>query len=467
MRVESGRSLDRVGVSKRVGEHEREGVLVKRIVLLGILVLALLLLPIAVGACGGEETTTTTAASTDTTAAATETTAAPATETTAAAGSDTTAAPAAETIKIGAVVWLGWPLGLDMKKGIDVMVALDNANGGIDIGGKKYQVELITLESNNDQAQTMAAVNKLIYEEKVQFLITDSMYIGSVLAETEKNKVVCVHGSPIPAGFDPNFKYAFSGGFMFQATPEVAGWIAQNVSFKDAIMAYPDDAGGEAYALGAKATLERWGMTIDTIKYPAASTDLSSIGTEVVTKNPSAFIALGSTAMDPLVYQAVVQAGFKGELFNTATITVSMLTSAVPAEDLDGMIAGAWPVEFDPAATDVAKEFKAKYIEMYGKWDGPEIQLTGAYAALRAALEKAGQVDPDAVAEALASGLTFEGPTGKGMMIPRNDLGISRTVDSISEFCIKEIKGGLPTLLHTVTLEEGQSYLDPAILATQ
>jgi branched-chain amino acid transport system substrate-binding protein len=438
---------------------------VKRLVLLSILVLALLMLPIAVAACGGGTATTTTAATPTTAGPAT--TAAPATDTTAAPSSDTTAAAATETIKIGAVVWLGWPLGLDMKKGIDVMVALDNAKGGIDIGGTKYKIELVTLESNNDQAQTMAAVNKLIYEEKVKFLITDSMYIGSVLAETEKNKVVCVHGSPIPAGFDPKFQYAFSGGFMFQATPEVAGWIAQNVDFKDCYMAYPDDAGGAAYALGAKATLERWGMKVTAIKYPAASTDLSAVGTEVATANPSAFIALGSTAMDPLAYQAVVQAGFKGKLFNTATITVSMLSSATPVDKLEGMITGAWPVEFDPAATDVAKEFKAKYIEMYGKWDGPEIQLTGAYAALRGALEKAGKVDSDAVAAALAGGLTFEGPTGKGEMIARNDLGITRSVDSISEFCIKVIKNGVPTLLHQVTLDEGKSYLDPAILGAK
>ena len=139
------------------------------------------------------------------------------------------------------------------------------------------------------------------------------------------------------------------------------------------------------------------------------------------------------------------------------------MKTAVPAEALEGFIGGAWPVEFDPAATDVAKEFKAKWIEVNGKWDGPEIQLTAAYAALRAALEKAGTTDVDAVAEVLANGLTFEGPTGKGEMIPRNDLGISRTVDNVSEFGIKKIVDGVPTLLHMITLEEGKSYVNPAV----
>jgi hypothetical protein len=44
-------------------------------------------------------------------------------------------------------------------------------------------------------------------------------------------------------------------------------------------------------------------------------------------------------------------------------------------------------------------------------------------------------------------------------------MGISRTVDNISEFCIKKIEGGVPTLLHTVTLEEGKGYLAPGILS--
>ena len=79
--------------------------------------------------------------------------------------------------------------------------------------------------------------------------------------------------------------------------------------------------------------------------------------------------------------------------------------------------------------------------------------------------QKAGSLDVDAIANVLANGLTFEGPTGKGEMIPRNDMGISRTVDNISEFCIKKIEGGEPTLLHMVTLDEGKSYLAPGVLA--
>ncbi|MCX8031926.1 MAG: ABC transporter substrate-binding protein [Thermoleophilia bacterium] len=410
-------------------------------------VLVLLALLLSVTACGEKETGTTSATS--------------------APGSSTTAAAPSETLRIGAVVWTGWPLGYDMKRGVEIMALLDNEAGGIDVGGKKYKVEFVFIESNNDQATTMSGINKLIYEEKVKYIVTDTMYPGAVFAETEKNKVISLTGCPIPTMFDPAYKYTFQGGTMMQATPEVAGWIANNVpQLKNGTvdLAFPDEAGGIGYAMGVKATLESYGIKVKEIKYPVTSTDFSAIGTQVKTDNPSAFIAVGNSAMDALIYQAVVQAGYKGLLFSTTTVTCETLKTAVPAEALEGFIGGAWPVEFDPAATEVAQVFKDKWIKVYGKWDGPEIQLTAAYAALRAALQKAGSTDVDAVAEALASGLQFEGPTGKGEMIPRNDLGISRTVDNISEFCIKKIEGGQPKLLHMITLEEGKSYLAPGIL---
>jgi branched-chain amino acid transport system substrate-binding protein len=383
------------------------------------------------------------------------------------AACDKEEAGATDTVKIGAVVWTGWPLGYDMKRGVEIMAALDNEAGGIDIGGKKYKVEFTFIESNNDQTTTMSAVNKLIYEDEVDYIITDTMYPGAVFAETEKNKVISLTGCPIPTMFDPTYKYTFQGGTMMQATPEVAGWIAQNtpeLAGGSVDMAFPDEAGGIGYAMGVKATLEAYSITVNEIKYPVTSSDFSAIGTQVTTDDPSAFIACGNSAMDALIYQAVVQAGYEGLLFSTTTVTYETLKTAVDEAALEGFIGGAWPVEFDPAGTDVAKEFKAKWIAVNGKWDGPEIQLTAAYAALRAALEQAGTTDVEAVAEALANGLTFEGPTGKGEMIPRNDLGISRTVDNVSEFCVKKIENGKPVMLHMITLEEGKGYLAPGVL---
>lgn len=414
----------------------------KRKFILGILVLAMLMLPMA-AACSS--TSTSTSAAAPNTAASTN------------------VAPS-NTLKVGVAVWMGWPLGLDMKRGIDVMADMDNAAGGIDIGGQKYKIQFIEYDTQNDQNTTMADINKLIYQDKVNYIITDSMYIGSVVPVTEKNKVICMCGVPVPAQFDPSYNYTFEAGFMDFATPEVVGWLAKNTNMKVVDAAFPDDQGGHSYANGNVPVFEAAGIKVNEEFYPPTSTDLSALGTKVKNDNPDGFMAAGGSGTDALAYQAVVQAGYKGQLFSPVTITTATLETAVPAAGLEGFLGGAWPTEFDPAVTPIAKAFKAAYIAKYGKWDGPEIQLTGAWVALKAALEKAGTTDTTKVADVLGNGLQFEGPTGKGEMVPRYDLGISKTVDSITEVCIKKIVNGQPTLLHTVTLDEGKSYLPPGVL---
>jgi branched-chain amino acid transport system substrate-binding protein len=378
---------------------------------------------------------------------------------TACASTTPTSAPA-KTLKVGMVAWFGWPLGLDLKRGVDIMTDLENKAGGINIGGEKYQVQFIEYDSNNDQNTTQAAINKLIFQDKVNFIITDTMYIGSVVPITEENKVICLAGTPVPAIFDKNYKYSFQAGFMNYQTPEMAGWFANsNPQIKTVSCAFPDDQGGHAYGGMVVATLESFGITVSPEFYPPTAVDLSALGTKVKNDNPDAFMAGGGSGTDALAYKAVWQAGYRGQLFSVTTITLATLQSIVPAEGLEGFIGGAWPVEFDPAVTQQAKEFKAAYIAKNGTWDGPEIQLTAVWAALKTALEQAGTMDTDKVADIVGNGLKFEGPTGKGQMVPRDDLGISRTVDSISEFRIKKVVDGKPTLLHTVTLEEGLGYI--------
>jgi len=364
------------------------------------------------------------------------------------------------TLKIGVVAWYGWPLGLDLKRGVEIMADLENEAGGITIGDETYEVEFIFYDSNNDQNTTQAAINKLVFEDDVSFIITDSMYIGSILPITEENKVICVAGTPVPSMFDPSYQYSFQAGFMTYATPEVVGWLAENYpEIKTVSCAFPDDQGGHAYGEGAVAILESFGLTVSSEYYPPTSTDLSALGTKVKNDNPDAFMAAGSSGTDALAYKAIWQSGYRGQLFSPVTVTLATLQTMVPAEGLEGFIGGAWPVEFDPATTEQAIEFKDAYIAEYGAWDGPEIQLTGVWAALKTALEQAGTLDTDVVADILGNGLTFEAPTGIGQMVSRNDLGISRTVDSVTECCIKLIVDGEPTLLHTITIEEAISYI--------
>ena len=80
----------------------------------------------------------------------------------------------AKTIKIGQINWLGYAPGMSAQKAVNVMIKMINDKGGLNVGGEKYMVEAIQYNSENNQAKAQAAVNRLIFEDKVKFIIGDS-----------------------------------------------------------------------------------------------------------------------------------------------------------------------------------------------------------------------------------------------------------------------------------------------------
>jgi len=370
----------------------------------------------------------------------------------------TTAQAEVKTLNIGVVCWLGWPPGLDMFNGIQVMVDMDNANGGLVIGGERYKINLISYDSNNSQETEVAAVNKLVYEDKVKFIIADGMFDSAWLATTDQNKVlVATMGGDYRKNLTPNWKYDFYSCFYNSLTGTLIGWVCQNRPdlVKNYVMAVPDSMVGHMVSETTGLTWKVFGVTPNYIFYPPSAQDLSSLGTKVKSLNPSAFGAAGGGTMgDGLAIKAVYTAGYRGQIFCGGTATIANLMTIVPEEAIEGFMGGAWPIEFDPAATQMAADFKAAWIEKHGKWEGPEVQGVGQYAALKHALQEAGNLDTDKVAAVVFNGMKYESPTGLGMMISRPDLGNDRTVDSICTTYIKQVKNGQLVVLDTFSMDD-------------
>jgi len=436
-----------------------------RITWMKLLLAALLIVSLlAVFGCASKTTPATSAAPAPATsaapAAAPTTSAAPAavpaTSAAPAAASTTAAAPAVKTLKIGVVCWLGFFVGIDMVHGLELMAAMDNANGGIDVGGEKYNIELIEYDSNNVQATEVAAINRLVYEDKVSFIIASPGFASSWLPITEQNKVLVFAYSPDTTSvLDAKYKYVYSANFMNDIAPIFAGWFAKahaDVTSK-IVIPVPDNQFGHGNAAKETAAWKVFGVTPDVYYYPATQTDLSAVATKVVAQNPTAVYPLG---MDMSILKALYEAGYKGQVFADNTAPLLTLAKMVPIAALEGYIGGAWPLEFDPVPSDLkaAQAFKAAWIAKNGKWEGPEVVDIGNYACLMAAIQKTGSLDVDKLAAAIGSGLQFESPTGFGQMINRPDLGIDRTMDSITALNIKQVVNGQPVWVTSISLDE-------------
>lgn len=365
-------------------------------------------------------------------------------------------APASNTLKIGVLCNLGGQI--DMAHGLEVMADMDNNKGGLDIGGEKYNVEFIIYDSAADQATATAAANRLIFEDEVNFIVCEPGAVDAILPITEQNKVLMVCGSYTPQVLSPDNQYSFQACFCNIQEGLLGGWLAQNYPGKSYVCVCPDNFVGHAVAPLNQAHLETFGVTeVTNLFYPESTTDLSAIATKVKSLNPDVLMAFGGASSNQ-VYKAAWVAGWRGQMFGNNAQPAYQMSQTIPLEALEGYIGGAWPVEFEPPATELAEEFKDAYIDKYGEWDYPEVQWLAAWSCMRAGMQKAGSLDVDQVADVIANGLEFESPCGEGLMVSRPDMGNNRTIDSIIAFSIKQVVDGEVTLVHTMTLDETRDY---------
>jgi branched-chain amino acid transport system substrate-binding protein len=379
--------------------------------------------------------------------------------TTSAAPQPSTTAAAPKTLKIGVVCWSGFAIGLDLVRVLDVMAEVDNKNGGINIGGEKYKVELIKYDSSNSQATEVSAVNRLIYEDKVKYIIADENFASAWLPTAEKEKVIAMGGPPVTFNLIPDYHYSFNPTFGLSTSYVFAGWFCKNYPdlTKKMVIAYPDNQMGHMISMMNDGLWKAFGVTVSNEFYPATSTDLSALGTKVKSSNPTTFITGGGgLSLDCQAIKAVYNAGYRGQMFTVSAMTAVNMHELLSNAEMEGFIDGAWPVEFDPALTQESRNFREGWIAKYGKWDGPELLGAGNYACLKTALMKAGTLDTEKLAALISNGMEYDGPTGAGKMVSRPDN--PRTVDSITTAYVKQIKGGQPVLLASIGIEEGMQY---------
>jgi branched-chain amino acid transport system substrate-binding protein len=443
----------------------------RKVVMLSVALIVLAGMLCVLGCGGGVETTTSQSAAPATTAQSVGTTISQGGETTTSQAAETTtvAAPT-KTLTIGIITPTSNSRGLEISQQIQLMGDMDNAKGGVEIGGEKYKVEFIVYDSELSQAGETAAANRLIYEDKVKFIIASGDYFSSWVDVSEQNKVIVGSDVVFSTALLPQYHYTYQGGFGNPSMSIVCGWLCENMpdAVKNVVLMTADNQIGHMVSDVIQGPMfKAFGVDMQTVYYPEGATDLSAAGTKVMSMNPTAVMAAGGgDVVDGLALKAAYQAGYRGLFFNPGSNSVEVLSTVIPIEALEGYIGGASPTEFDPPLTDAAKEYKDAWFAKYGEPLISGISNTAFYSALIAAMQVAGTTeDTDKIMAVLHGGLEYSAPCGTGKMIARPDLGNNDTVDSISETYVKKIVDGKATLLDTISVEDGLVLFQKAAAA--
>jgi branched-chain amino acid transport system substrate-binding protein len=296
-------------------------------------------------------------------------------------------AQSVKTLKVGTILPLNFGFGVDAKNGLTMLVDQFNTSGGITVKGQKYNVELIVYDDKFKAEEGRAAVERLIYQDKVKYIVgtIGSATITSGLTIFEQEKVLNLYGGATDKALNPKIEYSFGLTVLRTSVPPL--WnIAKKVypNAKTVVFLSPNNEGGKLRAAEEKLVAEAFGIKVlDTLYYPA-------IAAKAVSYKPDLIDYPGAAAGSQfgLQIKALHSAGFKGGQISAVALKLEEVLSVTSKESLEGFLCRMYDTDLDNPPP-IAKAYKAEYIKRYGKWSDASLAWVPPWYAFIEAIKKA------------------------------------------------------------------------------
>jgi branched-chain amino acid transport system substrate-binding protein len=371
-------------------------------------------------------------------------------------------AMAQATLKIGFVNDMTSPPGRDSQKLSEALAEQLNQKGGLTVGSQKYKVELIAYDTKNSAETGRAAVERLVFQDKVKFLLGDGT-VDAWYHVTEANKVVAIVDTPSPVCLNPKLKYVFQGSMLNTQGPVAWIWFVKaHPEMKSVGSFHTDNIGGHSDAKSLEKLLGILGIKyLGPIFYPPTTTDFSALATKMKSMNPQVFTCTGGGAVqDSLVAKFMRESGYTGLFFDYRGVHPGQWAKIVDVTvALKGAIFTMNDIDIEPLTPPTAKEAKEAYAAKYGSWDYPSPVFAVCWYLLKAALETAKTTDVDKVAGVIGNGIKFDTHVAPGMMISRPDMNNPRTIDGLYAQTVATVEGEKIKVIAEISREEGFDFI--------
>lgn len=366
-------------------------------------------------------------------------------------------------LKVGCTLPLNVAMGIETKKCLEIMVDQVNNAGGVKIKGDTYKINMIIYDDKYTADGGRAAVERLIYTDKVQFMVNQlgSAPVLGGLPIAEDNKIPTIPYAVSDKIPEPQNKYTYrmsgAGG---------SNWVYITKEFPNAktlvAFAIDDDTGRYNASVQTKVA-KSYGVTVlDPVYFPRDTVDFAPFATKIKSLNPDVVSFWGGLPGTQLGLQlkALYEAGWRG-VKTMSIINLNEILSVCPKEAVEGLlIMYGDPTEL-PKTTEYASKLKEEYIKRYGKWDYTGATVVSPFVVFVQMLKAADSLDPADIQKTVA-GLEVWKVEGKGMFIKRPDLGSDRYCDLMVEGSVGIVKDGKVVWPMIIGLDEMKPFYDKA-----
>ena len=356
--------------------------------------------------------------------------------------------------------------GLPMKQCIQMAADQINIKGGININDRKYTLNLIWEDNKSSGEGGVAAVQKLISLDKVQFIlgtITDCSVASAPLAEA--NKMVYISAAGGPDFISPRNKHCFTYGittsmwyFPYLCRFPVLFPDAKKIAYLSMDTGYGRDGGKWVRAGISVSKLN----LVSEEYFPSNTTEFGPVVTRVIAKRPSAIFINSGRGAAPHIVKTIREQGFQGIIAASSQFQPKTLLKILTKKDIEGLIDGLDPQKgkipyTSPDLQDAIKAYEASHSKE------PKIMPALAFMGLQVqilagAIEMAQSLETSKIISALETGKTFNtwyGPAGfaKGGLYPTTHAAFWR-------FPISEIRDGELVGIDIVSAEQLIKYMN-------
>jgi branched-chain amino acid transport system substrate-binding protein len=309
-------------------------------------------------------------------------------------------------LKLGVPAPLTGPAGqwgLSVKCSMESLKRFFNDRGGITVKGQKYQVEMFFADDKYTVAGGRAAGEKLIYTDKVDFLVGafGAESISGWAPLSTKEKKLAVIGGPVWSP-KPEWPYLFRVSASNDERSEALySLMREKFKSKSVLYVLADDMDGKQVKENALHHAKQRGMEIkDFVMVPPRTTDFYPYLSQALKTNPDYLYCKLPPGSVALIVKQARELGYKGHITNPSSMPGDLekwqLIAGIEASrGYIGIMVS--PEEDSPIGEENIKYFKK---------DCPNFQVTDlAYSMgphiLLQAIEKAQSFDPDEILKVL------------------------------------------------------------------
>lgn len=361
-----------------------------------------------------------------------------------------------ETLKIGLLINVtGWFASVDLSVlyATEAFASIINEQGGWDIGGKKYMIELVVSDIQSDFGNVQAAALYLL-DQDVKFVIESiDFFVASVQPLWEEHGVMHMittsSGNPMYGG--PNHPHAFSAGAngLWSFIPNGMRLIQENFPDVRKLIYVENDTGdNQATWEFMNAHASTYGLEMisyaNSAVYAGEATDLATVALQVINSGADAVITTGPAPNTAGILKEIRSLG-NDMPYVICTLTGGEVISMIAGADYSHNSATLGYSIAPEDNTEMWNRIAAKLVETHGENAAIDITFMGVNAmyVLLQVMSIANSTDVNTVMDTWRSLETIDTIFGPGNMGGLETFGLDRQwLGSPTSFCIIT-KGGI------------------------